>query len=145
MLSQLFCHVRCKTKLCFLFYHKADYISPPVTGWNFRRVKCKNHDNGPKKLHLYLSLGYLGTSPPLSPMYFTIAVDCVKLSSSISSRGSWLNCNFPSTTKTWAKQECIPIGCVPPAIYRTWGSVQEEFLEQGGLCPGGSVLGRPSP
>ena len=40
------------------------------------------------------------------------------------------------------KQECIPVGCVPPALYRTAGGV---FLQgglcPGGLCPGGSLSG----
>ena len=44
------------------------------------------------------------------------------------------------------KQECIPVGCVPPALYRTGGgslskgvSVQEEGSTQGGLCRGRGI------
>ena len=42
-------------------------------------------------------------------------------------------------------QECIPVGCVPPALYRTRGGVQEGLclgvgLCPRGLCPGGSLF-----
>ena len=57
------------------------------------------------------------------------------------------------------KQECIPVGCVPPALYRRGGvfvqggslsrgvSVRGErvcpgSLSKGGLCPGGGSLSR---
>ena len=46
------------------------------------------------------------------------------------------------------KQECIPVRCVPAALYRTRGlcpgrvSVQGDLCPRGGLCPGGvSVQG----
>ena len=39
------------------------------------------------------------------------------------------------------KQECMPVGCVPPALYRTAGSLSV----QGVFCPWGSLSGRPSP
>ena len=46
------------------------------------------------------------------------------------------------------KQECIPVRCVPAALYRTGGlcpgrvSVQGDLCPRGGLCPGGvSVQG----
>ena len=37
-------------------------------------------------------------------------------------------------------QECIPVGCVPPALYHTWGSLSRGVSVQGGLCPGGSLF-----
>ena len=39
------------------------------------------------------------------------------------------------------KQECIPLGCVPPARRRTGGG----FSVQGGLCPGGGLSDRDTP
>ena len=38
------------------------------------------------------------------------------------------------------KQECIPVGCFPPARYHTGVSVQGGLCP-GGLCPGGSLSG----
>ena len=54
------------------------------------------------------------------------------------------------------KQECIPVRCVPAALYRTAGLCPGGVSVQGGLCPrwvsvgggligGGSVHGDPSP
>ena len=42
------------------------------------------------------------------------------------------------------KRECIPVGCVPPALYRTvgGGSLSRWVSVRGGLCPGVSVWGR---
>ena len=37
------------------------------------------------------------------------------------------------------KQECIPVGCLPPTLYRTGG-----LSPGGGLCPGGSQSGGSS-
>ena len=51
-------------------------------------------------------------------------------------------------SRNWPIQESIPVGCVPPAIYRTGslsgglypgGSLSRGVSVQGGLCPGGSL------
>ena len=38
------------------------------------------------------------------------------------------------------KQECIPVGCVPPAVYCTWGSLSRGVPVHGGLCLWGSSV-----
>ena len=57
------------------------------------------------------------------------------------------------------KQECIPVGCVPPALYRTGGggglcqrgslssrkALPKGVSDGGGLSRGMSLSGRPSP
>ena len=53
--------------------------------------------------------------------------------------------SFLSKTVLKWKQECIPVGCVPSALYRTGGLCPGGFCP-GGLCPGGvSVRETPSP
>ena len=62
-------------------------------------------------------------------------------------KSQWLSCQQIFQTK----QECIPVGCVPPARYRTvgvpiWGvcvrgSVSRGVSVQGSLCPGGLCPG----
>ena len=47
------------------------------------------------------------------------------------------NRNFLQKKINFFKQECIPVGCVPPARYRTEGG------SRGGLCPGGVSLTKP--
>ena len=37
------------------------------------------------------------------------------------------------------KQECIPVRCVPAALYRTAGLCPGGVSVQGGLCPRGSL------
>ena len=41
-------------------------------------------------------------------------------------------------TQNMDEQECIPVGCVPPVLYRTGGSL----CPGGGLYPGGSMSRR---
>ena len=57
-----------------------------------------------------------------------------------------LRVNTPSIPPT-QEQECIPVGCVPPALYRTGGLCPGGGLSKGslsgGLCQGGSLSGRP--
>ena len=47
-------------------------------------------------------------------------------------------CSFRRTN---LKQECIPVGFVPPTLYRTGGSLSREGLYLRGLCLGGFVIG----
>ena len=49
-------------------------------------------------------------------------------------KSQWLSCQQIFQTK----QECIPVGCVPPARYRTGGSLSGGSLSEG-LCPGESL------
>ena len=54
----------------------------------------------------------------------------------------WLSCQQIFQTK----QECIPVGCVPPARYHTGGSLSggvcvQGVCVQGSLCPGGLCQG----
>ena len=48
---------------------------------------------------------------------------------------------FESGIHWQIQQECTPVGCVPPAIYRTGslsrGSLSRRDICPGGLCPGG--------
>ena len=49
-----------------------------------------------------------------------------------------------STTFLKRKQECIPVGCVPPDLYRTGGGLcPGDVSVQGGLCPGGLCQENP--
>ena len=58
----------------------------------------------------------------------------------VDSQRNFLICQNKFSYKIQQKQECIPVGCIPPALYRTGVSAQGRGLYLNGVSVGGGVL-----